>query len=364
MEQAARLAALGELIGGVAHELNNPLTAILGFAEIIAQTPAADSLSEEVSIIQKEAIRARNIVRDLLFIARPAPVEQAEVALGEVVAHIERLRRAAWIKQGVMVTADVDTEGCLVWGNAHQLTQVLLNLVTNAEHAVEGLDRREISITVARKADEVEMVVADSGMGMSAETVERVFEPFFTTKQGTGTGLGLSLSYSIIQSHNGEITVESRPGEGSRFRITIPAYSVPAPVPPPLVQARAARVLVIDDEPSLRRVCQRLVQSMGHECEVAESSAEGIALAASHDFDLVLCDYRLATETAADVIEGLARVAPHLIERTVIATGATTDAGVVELTERYGLKLVGKPYGVEELAAVIAEARARVTAGS
>jgi DNA-binding NtrC family response regulator len=101
---------------------------------------------------------------------------------------------------------------------------------------------------------------------------------------------------------------------------------------------------------------------MGHECEVAESAAAGLALATSQDFDLILCDYRLATETAADVVEGLARVAPHLIERMVIATGATTDAGVVELTESHGIKLVGKPYGVEELAAIIAEARARAAA--
>ncbi|MBA4179472.1 MAG: hypothetical protein C0506_02690 [Anaerolinea sp.] len=367
MEQASRLAALGELIGGVAHELNNPLTAILGFADILAHAPAASELSEEVTIIQKEALRARNIVRDLLFIARPGPVDQAEVSLVDVVAHIERLRRAAWTQQGATVTIEMAPEGCAVWGNEHQLTQVLLNLVTNAEYAIKDRDPRTIRISTTRQSGEVEIVVEDTGVGMRPEVAERVFEPFFTTKHGSGTGLGLSLSYSIIQAHEGRVAVESRPGRGTRFRVTLPAYTDGASNRPPelpLAKARAARVLVVDDEPSLRKVCQRLIQSMGHECEVADSSTAALAFAASQDFDLILCDYRLATETADTVISGLVTVAPHLIRRTIIATGATTDPGVLELAGRHGLTLIAKPYGAEELAEIIAAAQRRATAGA
>ncbi|MCL4243240.1 MAG: response regulator, partial [Dehalococcoidia bacterium] len=155
--------------------------------------------------------------------------------------------------------------------------------------------------------------------------------------------------------------VTSVPGVGTTFTIDLPAAApAPAkpasPAPPP---ARAAsRVLVVDDEPSLRKVCQRLIASLGHECETAENTKEALEVAGLRDFDVVLCDYRLATETADRVLEGFARIAPQLIPRTVIATGATTDSGVLQLVERYGLRLVAKPYGVEELSKIIEESRA------
>ncbi len=358
MEQAQRLAALGELIGGVAHELNNPLTAILGFAEVMSLSKEAEPLAEDLAVIQKEALRARNIVRDLLFIVRPGTSERSLIPVSDLMGHIERLRRAAWTQQGIGWEINIQ-EPCLVWGNEHQLTQVMLNLVTNAEHALEGAEKRRISIRAATHGGRTEIIVSDTGAGMDAATRDRVFEPFFTTKQGHGTGLGLPLSYSIVQSHEGVISVDSAPGEGATFTISLPAaQDAPAKPEVPFTAAEqgAIRVLVVDDEPSLRKVCQRLISSMGHECAVADSSASAVDLARQSDFDVVLCDYRLASETANDVVAGFERVAPQLVERVVIATGATTDPGVLELTERYGFKLIAKPYGADDLAAVIQRA--------
>lgn len=360
MEQAQRLAALGELIGGVAHELNNPLTAILGFAEVMSLSPDNHGVAEELAIIQKEALRARNIVRDLLFIARPGTSERSLVSVAELVAHIERLRKTAWNQQGIRWEIAIE-EPCLAWGNEHQLTQVILNLVTNAEHALAGRLEKRISVRASMSGGQAAISVTDTGIGMDEQTRRRVFEPFFTTKQGIGTGLGLPLSYSIIQSHHGEIRVDSEPGRGTTFTVILPAApeaEVPGNEPPSEVSAGRVRVLVVDDEPSLRKVCQRLISSMGHECATAESANSAIELARATDFDVVLCDYRLATETAGDVIAGFERVAPQLVARTIIATGATTDAGVVALTERYNLQLIAKPYGAEELAGLIQAASA------
>jgi len=358
MEQAARLAALGELIGGVAHELNNPLTAILGFAEILSGSETLAEHAEEVGIIHKEALRARDVVRDLLFIARPGPVERANVALADVVGHIERIRRSSWAREEFTVSLDTGGLTGTVWGNEHQLTQVLINLVTNAEHALEGVPRPTLAIAARTEGGEVIISVRDNGLGMSAATRDRIFEPFFTTKQGVGTGLGLSLSYTMVTAHGGRIEVDSEPGHGSEFRVILPAPpETPAAAPRP-VEAPAAglRILVVDDEPNLRKVCQRLIARMGHSCEVADSSASARDLAAAVDFDLVICDYRLASETAAAVIAGFEEVAPQLLGRTVIATGASTDPGVIELTERYGMQLVAKPYGLEQIATLIGEA--------
>jgi signal transduction histidine kinase len=358
MEQAQRLAALGELIGGVAHELNNPLTAILGFAEVMSLSPDARPLAEDLAVIQKEALRARNIVRDLLFIVRPGTSERSLIPVADLMGHIERLRRTAWTQQGIGWEINIH-EPCAVWGNEHQLTQVMLNLVTNAEHALQGVENPRIAIRAMTRGGRTEIEVADTGAGMDEATRNRVFEPFFTTKQGHGTGLGLPLSYSIIQSHDGQIQVTSAPGRGTTFTISVPAFQE-TPAPATIERAPSAqgviRVLVVDDEPSLRKVCQRLISSMGHVCDVAENSAAAIDLAQRNEFDVVLCDYRLASETANDVVAGFERVAPQLVQRVVIATGATTDAGVVELTERYGLKLIAKPYGAEDLAAVIQRA--------
>ncbi|MCX7617067.1 GAF domain-containing protein [Tepidiforma sp.] len=358
MEQASRLAALGELIGGVAHELNNPLTAILGFAEVLALSDTTGQMGEELAIIQKEALRARNIVRDLLFIARPGTAEHGPVAIADVVGHVQRLRERLWQGAGIEVSVEVEP-GLLAWGNEHQLTQVLLNLVTNAEHALEGRPVRQIAIAGSRdEAGQVRLAVSDTGSGMDEATRARIFEPFFTTKQGVGTGLGLPLSYSIIRSHGGSIECLSEPAIGTSFIITLPApagggdadAAAEAPAP-----ARQATVLVIDDEPSLRKVCRRLVESLGHLCLDAENSERALALAAEFDPDIILCDYRLASETADAVFEGLEAQMPHLIPRTIIATGATTDAGVTALVERYGLELLAKPYGVEDIARVIRE---------
>ncbi len=358
MEQASRLAALGELIGGVAHELNNPLTAILGFAEIIALNEAATPVGEEIGIIQKEALRARNIVRDLLFIARPGTSERQLVPVVELVAHIERLRRTHWTQLGITAEIRIEPE-CVVWGNEHQLTQVILNLVTNAEQVLAGRPGARLTIAAECRGDRTRIIVADNGAGMDEATRARIFEPFFTTKPGLGTGLGLSLSYSIIQSHEGTVAVTSVPGAGTTFTVELPA-SAGKPAQPPSAEAGVrgpvSRVLVVDDEPSLRKVCQRLIASLGHECETAENADAALELAALQDFDVVLCDYRLATETADQVLEGFARIAPQLIPRTIIATGAMTDPGVLQVVERFGLTVLAKPYGVEELSKIIREA--------
>ncbi|MCC6268776.1 MAG: GAF domain-containing protein [Dehalococcoidia bacterium] len=357
IEQASRLAALGELVGGVAHELNNPLTAILGFTEVMTLSSHAAPLSEELAIVQKEALRARNIVRDLLFVVKPGDTTRTVIPVADLVAHIERLRRAAWTQQGIRWDIAIE-QPCMAWGNEQQLTQVLLNLVTNAEQALTGRPERHIRIRATSRDGRTQISVSDTGSGMDEATRSRVFEPFFTTKQGQGTGLGLSLSHSIVQSHNGELRVESSPGIGTTFTFTLPAAANEPPRPrldSAPATAGTIRVLVVDDEPSLRKVCQRLIASMGHECATADTSASAVELAAHSEFDMVLCDYRLGSETAGDVVAGLERVAPQLISRMVIATGATTDAGVIELTEKHGLRLMAKPYGVNELSAIIRE---------
>jgi len=288
-------------------------------------------------------------------------VVAAAVIHSAVVGHIERLRRGAWKAARIDVTVDATSEAT-VWGNEHQITQVLLNLITNAEHALADCEERTVRIWADQCGDETHFIVSDSGHGMDDATRTRIFEPFFTTKAGTqGTGLGLSLSHSIVAAHGGRIEVESEVGEGTTFRVVLPASNPDRGIGTAATErdaAPSARVLVVDDEPNVRQVCKRLVERMGFSCEVADTSAAALARVASEQFDLVLCDYRFRGETADAVLAGFARVAPDLIARTVIATGATNDTGVAALVERYGLRLIAKPYGSEEIRAALAAVRA------
>ncbi len=358
MERAARLAALGSLVGGVAHELNNPLTAILGFSELLADTLPAGQAADDLRVIKREAERAKHIVGDLLFIGRPAPVERREFSIGTVLGHIERVRQSTWIQANIDVRMELPEEEITAWGNEDRITQVALNLITNAEDAVANAEPAQIVVRVYEEDEHAVLEVRDNGSGMEEATRRHIFEPFFTTKQGTGTGLGLSVSYSIVQAHDGQLEVESVPGEGACFRVRLPrkaSRQEPVRLPEPAEDERNLHILVIDDEPSLRKVCQRMVRALGHECSVADGVESAVALAQEQDFDLVLCDYRLTNASADEVIHAFETVNPALISRTVLATGAMNDEGVVALLERYQLKLLPKPYGADEIAALISE---------
>ncbi|MBI5949896.1 MAG: GAF domain-containing protein [Chloroflexi bacterium] len=353
VERSARLAALGAMISGVAHELNNPLTAILGFSELLESSPAIGGLSEEAGIIRREALRARDIVRDLLFIARPPEGARSTVDFGDIFAYVERVRRPEWLKLGIDVSFAVAAEGTIVEADPQQLTQVLLNLVTNAERAVRGVASPRITVREVAGGFEVE----DNGKGMDATVQARIFEPFFSTGKDRGTGLGLSISHTIVTAHAGHIEVSSKPGEGARFRVTFPVChsGVAATGSSPEPRGASLRVLVVDDEAAIRLVAQRLLRSLGHECDAAATSAEAAALAAGGSYDAVFCDYRLLGETGVDVVDALAAVSPGIVPSIVLCTGDATPPDVQALVAAHSLRVMVKPFGREDIEAVLSE---------
>lgn len=356
MERASRLATIGEIVSGVAHELNNPLTSVLGFAELASRSAAAGAVREELELIRREALRARNIVRDLLFIARPGTPERKPFTLEDVVGHVVRLREREWRQHGLRSEVDVAVRRPVL-GSEAQVTQVLLNLVTNAEQALEGRTEPCLWVRVWEEGDVAVVEVGDNGPGVPPEARARIFEPFFTTKKGRGTGLGLSLSRSIVESHGGRIWLEEGDG-ATRFRFSLPLASerLPEgrPEEPPRTGGDRRRVLVVDDEEGIRRMAVRLLAGLGHEVCAVASAAEAEAAVRTWRPDAVLCDYRLRGETAGAVLARFQLAAPELIGRTLLVTGATSDRGVVELAEQYGLPVIAKPFSAEELAVAIA----------
>jgi len=220
-----KLAAIGELVAGVAHELNNPLTGISTFAQLLLEDKLQDEQFESVSLIKREADRAIGVIRDLLLFARKADARDVPVDINTIVKHTVRLRALASRSSGIEVHMQLDESNPKVRGDEQKLQQVLLNLLVNAESAMQAAEVRHLSITTRRKDATIYIVVADTGHGMTPAVRERVFEPFFTTKPpGEGTGLGLSVSYGIIQAHEGAISVESTPDVGTTFSILLPLY--------------------------------------------------------------------------------------------------------------------------------------------
>jgi PAS domain S-box-containing protein len=223
LRQSEKLAALGELVAGVAHELNNPLAGISAFAQLLLEENLNADQRESARLIKREADRAVGVIRDLLLFSRKPGPTSTPVDLNSLVQLTLRLRAYSLRSTGVQVETNLDPALPEVAGDDQKLQQVILNLIVNAEYAMRRTPTRRLVVRTADEGNSVMIEVSDTGAGMSDEALQRAFEPFFTTKPaGEGTGLGLSVSYGIIEAHQGTIAVESAPDRGTTFRITLP----------------------------------------------------------------------------------------------------------------------------------------------
>jgi len=367
--QSEKLAAVGQLVSGVAHELNNPLTSITGLSEfLLERTPLGSREREHLQVVHEQAERAGRIVRNLLTFARKGPTERTRVDLNDVVQRTVLLISYDLRLKDVSVRTDLAARLPDVLGDRHALQQVVLNLLTNAAQAVEtnppALPRDIVVTTWAD--DRVHLRVRDSGPGIPDHVLPQVFTPFFTTKEpGQGTGLGLSISYSIVQGHGGMIAV-ARPAEGgTAFQVDIPLaaadapartsgsrppLSTPAPPAPPTPGAPRS-ILLVDDDPAVRRVVEALFAQDGHTVQVADA-ADALELAASGGWDLVIAGGGALAGGRLFVEEMLQRN-PALRDRVLVVTGDVRPAAA-EALARLGLPYVRKPFNLRELRAAAA----------
>jgi two-component system, NtrC family, sensor kinase len=224
LRQSEKLAALGELVAGVAHEVNNPLTGISAFAQLLLEDNLSGEQKESVTLMKREADRAVSVIRDLLAFARKTGPRSVIVDMNDLLEQTLRLRIYGMRSAGVTLETHLDPALAPARGDDRQLQQVLLNLIVNAEHAMAGTAIRQLGVVTRNEGSRVVVEIRDTGTGMTPDVQKRIFEPFFTTKpEGTGTGLGLSVSYGIMQSHAGSLSAQSTVGVGSTFRISLPA---------------------------------------------------------------------------------------------------------------------------------------------
>src|SRR2546427_7755306 len=274
---------MGPLLAGVAHELNNPLTVLSAQAQLLDGTDDS-TFAVRTAKIRQAADRCVRIVRNFLAFARQRPPERTPTLLGDVVQGSVELLAYELRVDGVEVSVDLASDIPVMWVDPHQLHQVFVNLVANAQHAMRrqsGPKRLTVRGRYDAEGRRVRLEFADTGPGIPADVRARIFEPFFTTKPaGEGTGLGLSLCRGIVEDHHGTITVESEPGRGTTFVIELPvetpqgAASRPAAVSAPLV--RPGKVLVVDDERAVAEALAEAIRRDGHEVAIAGDGGEAL----------------------------------------------------------------------------------------
>jgi two-component system NtrC family sensor kinase len=367
--QSEKMAAVGQLVSGVAHELNNPLTSIAGLSEFLLQRPApSQGDREHVRVIHEQAERAAQIVRDLLLFARKGPTEVAEVDLNDVTQRALSLISYEVRLRKVEVTTDFAAGLPRVRGDRHQIQQVVLNLLNNAVQAVAALPpEQERHVRVSTNQDDGFAVlrVADSGRGIPDELLPRIFDPFVTTKEpGQGTGLGLSITYRIVEDHGGRIAVERAPEGGALFVVTLPLEPGEEPASPPAETAPAAvdagrtasgrHILLVDEDPAVRRMIGVLFAQDGQNVEAARDAGHALRLLGKQQWDLVLADARAAVSAGESFAEVLCARHPDLKARTIFLTADVrpeTEAWLGDL----GCRFFRKPFNVRELRAAAAE---------
>lgn len=360
MIQTEKMAALGQLVSGIAHELNNPLTGIMGYAQLLLGQNLPPAQRAEAAKVCEEAERARRIVKNLLCFARENKPEHTRVQINEIVERTLALRSYELKVENIVVERDLDPDLPETMADPHQLQQVVLNLLVNAEQALlESRGKGRILLRTRQAAAErVALEVADDGPGIAAEIIHRVFDPFFTTKTpGFGTGLGLSIVYGIVQQHGGEVTAENLTGGGTRFTVELPVSRVPASVSVtpldqasgPRPQVSSGRILVVEDEPTVAQLIADVLEEEGHTVEVTLDSGEGLTLLSRRRFDLVICDLRMPRLDGPAFYDALVHAGSPLQRSILFVTGDTLAARTQEFLDGRRLPYLAKPFLVEEL---------------
>ncbi|MFB2553164.1 ATP-binding protein [Ensifer soli] len=362
--QAEKLSAMGSLLTGLAHELNNPLSVVIGQSAMVEAAAGAGAARERVVKIRLAAERCGRIVKTFLAMARQQTPERSLVLLGDLVRTAAEMLSYGLRSAGV--TVEVEDAGTRpVEADADQLSQVIINLIVNAEQAFgDRAGTRLIRICIAEEGDEALLSVEDNGPGVPAALKARIFEAFFTTKPvGVGTGVGLAVSANIVAAHGGTLTVGDRPGGGAVFSLRLPlAPAEAAKAPPPPEEAAppgaaSGAVLIVDDEPDIAEILADVLETDGYRPQIAGSVAEGVRHALENAYALIFCDLRMPGGGGTAFWKAVTAARPAAARRIVFVTGDTVSGPdlIAEATGRENAVILEKPFSREAIRKAIAD---------
>jgi len=391
--QSEKLAAIGELVAGVAHELNNPLTLIIGYAELLRRSPVSDETRQDLEKIVAQSRRAAGIVRSLLDFARQRPTERQLVQANDMMTSTLDLLAYELRTHNIERTVRLSPELPLTLADPYQLQQVFINLVNNARQAMsETRGGGHLTITSelgpssfvngGQDAEPViRITVQDDGPGIPSDLLSRIFDPFFTTKSpGEGTGLGLSVCHGIIGDHGGHIWAENR-AQGATFFVELPVIQptissavLPArtssetealwgdapngsfnPKPTTLnpSPAETARILLVDDETGTVEVLARILKGQGYQADAATDGKTALLRLAETKYDLVLCDIRMPGLSGPEIYRQLEASDPEMARRIIFITGDIMSSGTRRFLKESGASYLSKPFDLDEFIAKV-----------
>jgi two-component system NtrC family sensor kinase len=359
--QSEKLSAVGEFVAGVAHELNNPLAAVMGFSEMLKNDQVDEKHRRHVELIFKSAERCQKIVQSLLSFARREKPERKPVQPNKLIEDVLEMVAYPLRTSNVKVISHLLPKLPLILADGHQIQQVVLNIINNARQAIEthqGSGR--ITLTTNSDLRVIRIVIHDNGPGISPENLRRIFDPFFTTKEvGKGTGLGLSLCYGIIHEHGGNIIAESRPGEGATFTIELPALDQETEFeshqalygvnPSDLREGAGKRILAVDDEDSLLHMIKEDLTNHSYEVTTAINGETALRTLREKKFDLIVCDIKMPGLNGRQVYERLREESPETCRRMIFVTGDVVGDQLRHFLETEKRPCIAKPFSLGEL---------------
>jgi PAS domain S-box-containing protein len=360
LAETSRLASVGELAAGVAHEINNPLTSVLGYAELLMRQDIPDRIRRDLNTIAYDAQRASKVVQNLLSFSRRAEPEVRPEDVTKIVDQAIELKAYEFRVNNIQYETDYDTKGARALVDRHQLTQVAINLLTNAEQAMtEANGGGKLTISTSIVDGQVRISIADDGPGIPSSAFDRVFDPFFTTKEvGKGTGLGLSICYGIVQQHNGELSVENNQDGGATFHIDLPIAPVgeiseQTHTNDDLAVGGLKQILVVDDEPVIRELLEKNLSLLGHGVNTAADGAAAWELIESLEYDHIILDMKMPGMNGMDFFHMLKEADADVADRVIFLTGDTLSGDTRSFLASTGRPALSKPFLADDLIRVL-----------
>ncbi len=365
LHQAEKLTALGSLLAGVSHELNNPLTIVTAQASLLEELAAGSPMADRAEKVRRAAERCSKIVQTFLAMARQREPERSKVQASDVVRAALDLTEYSLRTAGIDVSFEVEPGLPPLFADGDQLHQVFVNLIVNAQQALQeksGERRLKLRIASADGGRTLAVDVEDNGPGVPAEIRRRVFEPFFTTKpEGVGTGVGLSFSLGLVEAHGGRLELLDAPGGGACFRVTLdtaaaadtPAEATAAAALAAAAAERKGKALIVDDEPDVAEVLEILAGRAGYEVDVAANGREAIERLTRADYDVILSDLRMPQMDGPALFAWLEREKPHLTRRIAFVTGDTLGDAAARFLKACGRPVLEKPFSGKNVRALL-----------
>ncbi|HKY33978.1 MAG TPA: ATP-binding protein [Candidatus Polarisedimenticolia bacterium] len=361
--QAEKMSAVGLLVSGVAHELNNPLAGVVGYSQLLLKSDTDERVRRGLEKINREAERCKKIVQNLQTFARKHKPQKDYVGINGILESTLELRSYQLKVDNIQVEVDLDPDLPKTMADFHQLQQVFLNIIINAHQAMASCGKPgTLTLRSRRQEDEILVEIADNGPGIAAENLGRIFDPFFTTKEvGQGTGLGLSICYGIVQEHRGRIAVRNGPDGGAVFSVALPISDpdstdaqLEQPAPSELdVSAPGRNILVVDDELAIIDILYQVLRMDGHRVDTALNGTVALRKIQKERYDLIISDLKMPGMGGKELYEKVRSMDHDLARRIIFSTGDVVSTDTREFLETSGNSYLQKPFEIDAIRRIV-----------